>query len=139
MAIGAPLISRMRRLDYPSLFNISLIIGAILTFLQGLANSIWYLGTLRFLFGFANAAITIAGNVLIAQSVDKSMRGSAFGLYNAIVSIGSVVGPLIGGFLGGRTGLRSSFYGSSVLFATAAGVIIVAKGKYKVEREEMSK
>lgn len=141
MALGAPLISRMRRLDYPSLFYISLIIGAFLTSLQGLANSIWYLGTLRFLFGFANAAITIAGNVLIAQSVDKSMRGSAFGLYNSIVSVGSVVGPLIGGFLGGRTGLRSSFYVSGLLFAIAAGVILVAKSKikYGVKREEVSK
>lgn len=133
MALGAPLINRIRGVDYLSLFYKGLIIGSILSAIQGLVNSIVWLAALRFLFGFVNAAITISGNVLIARSVDKSMRGGAFGLYNGIASIGSVVGPLIGGFLGESAGIRTPFYGSGFLLGMAAAAVLVARAKGKVK------
>lgn len=118
-ALGAPLVGRIRNYSTVNIFRWSLLACGALTALQGLATSIFALGALRFLFGFFNSAVTVAGNVLIAKSSDQNNQGSSFGMLNSIMSIGLVSGPIIGGYLGDHLGLSYSFFGGAVLLLAA--------------------
>jgi DHA1 family multidrug resistance protein-like MFS transporter len=118
-ALGAPLVSRVRKVPVAAIFKWSLFSCAVLTALQGLAASIFTLGLLRFMFGFFNSAVTVAGNVLVAENSERENQGSSFGVLNSIMSIGSVLGPIIGGYLGDHMGLSYSFFGGAVLLLLA--------------------
>lgn len=124
-AIGSPMLSRNRRFRFEEILLMAFFIGAGLTALQGMVHSVNIILGLRFLFGFANAAITVSGNVLIAQSCDRNSRGKAFGVFNGISSLGAVLGPMLGGFMGNRFGLVSSFFGSAFLLL-AGGLITLS-------------
>jgi DHA1 family multidrug resistance protein-like MFS transporter len=118
-ALGAPLFGKIKNLNYQGLYVLGIGSGAILSITQGLTRSVWLLGGERFLFGFANAAMLVGGNVLLTQYSNPEERGRIFGVFNGIASLGSVAGPLLGGFLGDRLGLASPFYGSAILLLVA--------------------
>lgn len=123
-ALGAPLVSRATREGEAfKVFQAGFIGAFLLSLLQGMAWSLVALGVFRFASGFANAAVTVAGNVLIARAADREVRGKAFGVLNSITSIGSVIGPSMGGLLGNKFGLPSAFYGGAVAFILAAAVM----------------
>ncbi|MGE5577546.1 MAG: MFS transporter [Syntrophothermus sp.] len=127
-ALGAPLVSKATREGGAlKVFQAGFVGACILSFLQGLARSLAMLGAFRFASGFANAAVTVAGNVLIAQAADREARGKAFGVLNSITSIGTVVGPSLGGLLGNKFGLPSAFYGGAAAFALAAAVMAASQ------------
>lgn len=126
-ALGAPLVGRIHKYSTTAILRGSLLVCSVLTALQGLSTSIFALGALRFLFGFFNSAVTVAGNVLIAKSSDRSSQGSSFGMLNSIMSIGSVTGPIIGGYLGDHMGLSYSFFGGAVLFFAACALTAFIK------------
>lgn len=123
-ALGAPLIGRLH-LDQRRVLRMGLILACLLHALQGLTGRIDLLIVERFFFGFANAAILVTGNVLIAQGAPEDRRGQVFGLLNAISSLGSIIGPLLGGYIAGRCGLASPFYLSALLFA--AGFFLIPR------------
>jgi DHA1 family multidrug resistance protein-like MFS transporter len=93
--------------------------AAALFVTQGLASSVLALAGFRFLAGFAVAAITVSGNLLVAQAAHPESRGMAFGVLNAVTSVGGVAGPLLGGVMGDHLGLMSPFFGSAGLLALA--------------------
>jgi len=105
--------------------RVGLILACLLHALQGLTGRIELLILERFCFGFANAAILVTGNVLIAQGAPEDRRGQVFGLLNAISSLGSIIGPLLGGYIAGRYGLASPFFLSALLFA--AGLFLIPR------------
>ncbi|MBE3574895.1 MAG: MFS transporter [Firmicutes bacterium] len=120
-ALGAPLVShRVERSGAKPVFMAGLWLATVLSGLQGLAASVWSLAGIRFAFGFANAAIAITGNVLIATYSDPQDRGRNFGLLNSVNYLGAVLGPLLGGAVGEHLGLRASFFSSSAVLAVAA-------------------
>jgi DHA1 family multidrug resistance protein-like MFS transporter len=125
-AIGAPIVSRIKRVDLLTIFQFGLISGILLTAAQGLTSIPTTLIMFRFLFGFSNAAITVSGNVLIAQNSAKGSRGSSFGLLNTASAIGQFSGPLLGGFVGEKFGLTSSFFGNAALLGIAFMIILFA-------------
>lgn len=121
MAVGAALIGRrLGRWGGEPVFLWSFVAAAVLFALQGLAGSIPVLAGFRFLAGFAVAALTVAGNFLVAQAARPESRGVAFGVLNSLTSLGGVAGPLLGGVMGDRLGLASPFFGGAGLFAVAA-------------------
>jgi DHA1 family multidrug resistance protein-like MFS transporter len=126
-ALGAPLVGRIHKYSTSSILRFSLLACSAFTALQGLSASILTLGTVRFVFGFFNSAVTVAGNVLIAQSSDKGSQGSSFGMLNSIMSIGSVTGPIIGGYLGDHLGLPYSFFGGALLLFAAYALSMFVK------------
>lgn len=132
-ALGCPLIAKTRDSQYGAVMLASLFLASGLNLIQGFSATVFALAVARFLFGFANAGITVSGNVLFASATPKDARGRAFGLLNSITSIGSVLGPILGGFLGETLGLRSSFWGSSVLFFVAG--ILAVTGTRVAKRE----
>lgn len=121
MALGAALVGRrMGFWGAERVFQWGFAASAALFVLQGLAPSVAALAGFRFLSGFTVAAVTVAGNLLVAQAVRPESRGMAFGVLNSITAIGGVAGPIAGGFLGDKLGLASPFFGSAALFAVAA-------------------
>ncbi|MGE5623473.1 MAG: MFS transporter, partial [Methanocella sp.] len=121
MAVGAALVGRrLGRWEGEPVFLWSFVIAALLFALQGLSPSIPVLAGFRFLAGFAVAALTVAGNYLVAQAARPESRGVAFGVLNGLTSLGGVAGPLLGGVMGDRLGLASPFFGGAGLFAVAA-------------------
>jgi len=126
-ALGAPLVGRIRNYSTTTILKWSLLACGAFTALQGISTSIFMLGAMRFVFGFFNSAVTVAGNVLIAKSSDPSSHGSSFGMLNSIMSIGSASGPVIGGYLGDRLGLSYSFFGAAVMLLMAYALSIFIK------------
>jgi DHA1 family multidrug resistance protein-like MFS transporter len=121
MALGAVLVGRrVSRWGAERVLRGSFLAAAALFVLQGLAPSVPALAGFRFLSGFAVAGLTVAGNLLVAQTAPPENRGMAFGVLNALTAIGGVAGPLLGGVMGDQLGLASPFFGSAVLFALAA-------------------
>ena len=121
MALGAVAVGR--RVDQwggERVFRLSFMVAALLFVFQGLAGSVLMLAGTRFLTGFVVAALTVSGNLLVAQAVSPESRGMAFGVLNAVTSIGGVTGPVLGGAMGDRLGLASPFFGSAGLLAVAA-------------------
>ncbi len=119
LAIGSPLVCKIKRANYVTILLFGLFLCAALSVVQGLTYSVFFLGVQRFLFGFANAAVNVSGNVLITQCAGEEMRGRVFGTLNGLTAFGAVLGPLLGGFLGEHFGTASSFHGSAVLFILA--------------------
>ncbi|MGB9976917.1 MFS transporter [Thermovenabulum sp.] len=129
-AIASPFLGKVK---YPvnSLYRIGLIGSAILTALQGFIGSFLELFALRFFFGFFNAAVTIAGNILIAQAGTSENQGSSFGVYNGLMSIGLVMGSMIGGFLGDSFGIAFTFLGGGLMFLIAFIISFLIKEEIK--------
>lgn len=119
-ALAAPFVSRKASPTRAiTIFQGGIVAAAVLSALQALSPSLLVLGMLRFLFGFANAAMVVTGNVLVAQRAEPSARGRAFGVLNSMTSLGAVVGPLVGGFLAGRFSFQAAFYGGTGLLVAA--------------------
>ncbi|KYO66110.1 MFS transporter [Thermovenabulum gondwanense] len=132
-AIASPFLGKAKY-SASYLYRIGLAGSALLTALQGFAGSFLYLFVVRFLFGFFNAAVTIAGNVLIAKAGTAENQGSSFGVYNGLMSIGLVMGSMIGGFLGDSFGITFTFLGGGLMFLIA----FVLSFLIKEEKEEGS-
>ncbi len=121
MALGAVAVGRrVDRWGGDRVFRLSFVVAAALFVCQGLAGTVFMLGGTRFLTGFVVAALTVSGNLLVAQAVPPESRGMAFGVLNAITSLGGVAGPVLGGAMGDRLGLASPFFGSAGLLGLAA-------------------
>lgn len=119
-ALGAPLISYLHTLRAPKkVFYYGLGAAAVLYVIQGLTTNVYLLGGERFLFGFANSAVTITANVLVTMSAPPEMRGRTFGALNGISSLGNVVGPILGGSLGDALGYNVPFFVGGILFLGA--------------------
>ncbi|SHM72468.1 MFS transporter, DHA1 family, multidrug resistance protein [Caldanaerovirga acetigignens] len=118
-AIASPIVGRLTGIPLTTLYRVSLLGSTLITALQGFANSVSSLLILRFIFGFFNAAMTIACNVLIAKNGNSSSHGSSFGVYNGIISLGLVFGSTYSGIMGNRFGLAYSFFASASMFFAA--------------------
>ena len=87
---------------------------------------------IRFLDRFAKGVRGTARDVMVAESVDKSMLGSAYGLIQAMDSAGAIVGPLLALAVIGRFGLRAVF--ASAAIPGALCVIVAWVGIREVRR-----
>ena len=81
--------------------------------LLALVSSWWQILGIRFSDRLAKGVRGTARDVMVADSVDKSKIGSAYGLIQAMDSAGAIVGPLLALAVIGRFGMRG-------VFATAA-------------------
>src|SRR5208337_4107569 len=81
--------------------------------LLALVSSWWQILGVRFCDRFAKGIRGTARDVMVAESVDQSNIGSAYGLIQAMDSAGAIAGPLLALAVIGRFGMRG-------VFATAA-------------------
>jgi DHA1 family multidrug resistance protein-like MFS transporter len=129
LAIASPIINllhnlRRFKLSYIMILIGSMLIGAVVTMTQGLADSVAFLISQRFLFGFFQAGITVSANVIIAFNAQEDMRGRVFGIVTAISALGYIVGPFAGGLIGEHGGVRVAFFTAAMLFFIMAVFLI---------------
>ena len=77
--------------------------------LLALVSSWWQILGIRFSDRLAKGVRGTARDVMVADSVDKSKIGSAYGLIQAMDSAGAIVGPLLALAVIGRFGMRGVF------------------------------
>jgi MFS family permease len=77
--------------------------------LLALVSSWWQILGIRFSDRFAKGVRGTARDVMVADSVDKSTLGSAYGLIQAMDSAGAIAGPLLALGVIGRFGMRGVF------------------------------
>jgi MFS family permease len=82
--------------------------------LLALVSSWWQILGIRFADRFAKGIRGTARDVMVAESVDSSRIGSAYGLIQAMDSAGAIVGPLAALALIGHFGVRGVFWAAAV-------------------------
>jgi MFS family permease len=102
--------------------------------LLALASSWWQILGIRFSDRFAKGIRGTARDVMVAESVDDSNLGSAYGLIQAMDSAGAIAGPLLALAVIGRFGMRGVFAGAAVPGALC--VIVAWLGIREVHRRE---
>jgi MFS family permease len=82
--------------------------------LLALVSSWWQILGIRFADRFAKGIRGTARDVMVAESVDSSRIGSAYGLIQAMDSAGAIIGPLAALALIGHFGMRGVFWAAAV-------------------------
>lgn len=82
--------------------------------LLALVSSWWQILGIRFADRFAKGVRGTARDVMVAESVDKSNIGSAYGLIQSMDSAGAIAGPLLALALIGHFGMRGVFAAAAV-------------------------
>ena len=97
-----------------------------------LVSSWWQILGIRFCDRFAKGIRGTARDVMVAESVEKSALGSAYGLIQAMDSAGAISGPLLALALIGRFGMRGVF--TSAAIPGALCVVVAWVGIREVRR-----
>jgi MFS family permease len=100
--------------------------------LLALVSSWWQILGIRFADRFAKGVRGTARDVMVAESVDKSTLGSAYGLIQAMDSAGAIAGPLLALAVIGRFGMRGVF--ASAAIPGALCVVVAWLGIREVHR-----
>jgi len=100
--------------------------------LLALVSSWWQILGIRFTDRFAKGIRGTARDVMVAESVDRSNIGSAYGLIQAMDSAGAIAGPLLALAIIGRFGMRAVF--ASAAIPGALCVIVAWLGIREVHR-----
>ena len=79
-----------------------------------LVSSWWQILGIRFADRFAKGVRGTARDVMVAESVEQSRIGSAYGLIQAMDSAGAIAGPLLALAVIGRFGMRGVFAAAAV-------------------------
>src|SRR6202795_600651 len=108
--------------------------------LLALVSSWWQILGIRFADRFAKGVRGTARDVMVADSVDNSNIGSAYGLIQAMDSAGAIVGPLLALAVIGRFGMRGVFASAAIPGALCVIVAGVETGEIhkQVERRAPS-
>jgi MFS family permease len=100
--------------------------------LLALASSWWQILGIRFADRFAKGVRGTARDVMVAESVDRSALGSAYGLIQAMDSAGAIAGPLLALAVIGSFGMRGVF--ASAAIPGALCVVVAWVGIREVHR-----
>jgi len=100
--------------------------------LLALVSSWWQILGIRFLDRSAKGVRGTARDVMVADAVDRSALGSAYGLIQAMDSAGAIAGPLLALGIIGRFGMRGVFAGAAIPGALC--VIVASVGIREARR-----
>ncbi len=104
--------------------------------LLALVSSWWQILGIRFFDRFAKGVRGTARDVMVAESVENSALGSAYGLIQAMDSAGAIAGPLLALAVIGRFGMRGVFAAAAIPGALC--VIVAWAGIREVHRARNS-
>jgi MFS family permease len=102
--------------------------------LLALVTSWWQVLGIRFADRFAKGIRGTARDVMVAESVDSTHIGSAYGLIQALDSAGAILGPLAALTLIGHFGMRGVFWAAAVPGALA--ILVAAFGIHETRRAD---
>jgi MFS family permease len=100
-------------------------VANVLKPLLAVATTWWHVLFIRFGDRLSKGIRGAPRDVMLAESVDRSRLGSAYGLLQAMDSAGAIVGPLIALALLARYGLRAVFWAAAVPGLLAIIVVVV--------------
>jgi MFS family permease len=101
--------------------------------LLALVSSWWQILGIRFCDRSAKGVRGTARDVMVAESVEKSALGSAYGLIQAMDSAGALAGPLLALAIIGRFGMRGVF--ASAAIPGALSVLVAWIGIREVRKQ----
>jgi MFS family permease len=101
--------------------------------LLALVSSWWQILGIRFCDRFAKGIRGTARDVMVAESVDRSAIGSAYGLIQAMDSAGAIAGPLLALAVIGRFGMRGVFAWAAIPGALC--IVVAWVGIREVHRQ----
>jgi len=107
---------------YKTLFVTGVLVFGVFSLAAGFAENATWILTTRALQGLGAAVIFPASMALLALSFPAKQRGMAMGIYGAIGSSCSALGPLIGGFLSDEISWRWIFW---INVPIIAGIVLV--------------
>src|ERR1700690_4221970 len=102
--------------------------------LLALASAWWQILGIRFCDRFAKGIRGTARDVMVAESVERSELGSAYGLIQAMDSAGAIAGPLLALAVIGRFGMQGVF--ATAAIPGALCVIVAWVGIREVRRRD---
>ena len=110
-AISAIMLGRLSdRVNPKHCLIACLLIGGIAYFPQGLAPTVTVLIVARCLFGLTTGGVGPTTNALLAEITPQEEQGSVYGLQQAMISAGGLVGPLGASLLAAGISLRAPFF-----------------------------
>jgi EmrB/QacA subfamily drug resistance transporter len=109
-----------------TIFTVGLVIFSLSSLVCGLATSSNMLNFSRAVQGIGGAAMFATSIALIATAFHGKERGTAFGIYGAVLGAAVAVGPLIGGAITSGIGWRWIFF-VNVPIGVAAVFITLSK------------
>jgi EmrB/QacA subfamily drug resistance transporter len=112
-----------------TIFTVGLVVFSISSLVCGLATSSNMLNFSRGVQGIGGAAMFATSIALIATAFHGKERGTAFGIYGAVLGAAVAVGPLIGGAITSGIGWRWIFFVNVPI-----GVVAVFITLSKIER-----
>lgn len=104
-------------------FLVGVVAFALASLLAGIAPSFEVLALARILQALTGALVSTSSVALVRMLAPAGRRGSAFGLFDMLVSVSAALGPLIGGLIVGVAGWRALFV-MAVPFALFAAVMV---------------
>ncbi|MBN2237521.1 MAG: MFS transporter [Bacteroidales bacterium] len=108
---SALIIGKISQLVHPKkMLFIGFSVYAITTFLSGVTTHFNTLLVLRFIQGFAEAALYVIGPALIKRYLKPENQAKAYGKWMMSTGIGISMGPLIGGYLIANFGWSAVFF-----------------------------
>ena len=116
---------------------ISLLAQAALSLVYLPITDPWLFILLRLVEGMAAAAFMPSARALLSDSIADEKRGEAFGIFDAFLNAGFLVGPALGGLLAGL-GYPVAFIGAALfrLVAVALVLLLIQPNRPQKHREK---
>jgi len=126
-ALGVWILSarKFRQWRLRDILAITCVLTALGHLLLALSNSVWLYVLAFTIASFLNASMMPATNTMIALSVSRERRGTAFGIGSAAQAIAFMVGPM-GAAMFARFSLKAGFATVSVLMLALAALVAFA-------------
>ncbi|MEN6412731.1 MAG: MFS transporter [Veillonellales bacterium] len=101
------------------------------------AQSAWHIWILYAVYGIYYAMTEGVAKALVAQLVDESHRGAAFGLYNASLGLMALPASALAGVLWDKVSPSAPFYFGAGLALAAAGLLFLVNFKNTAESKAL--
>jgi MFS family permease len=128
-----------KKVGREKLITLGFFVYAIVYFIFGLSNSISIFILLFILYGFYSALTDVSQKAMISDIVDKELKGTAYGIYHAILGITLLPASLIAGLLYDKVSSDAPFYFGATMALVATVLmftfIILNKKKKQVLTE----
>lgn len=122
-AVALPLLGKLSDLyGRRRLFEVSLVLFVVGSFLAAMAGSITALVAARALQGFGGGGVMTVAQTAVADLVPPRRRGAYLGAIVAVLGLASVVGPVLGGVVVDRWSWRVAFHVNVPLGLVAVAV-----------------
>ncbi len=115
------------RFGHRRVFLVGVVAFALASALAATAGSFEVLSVSRVVQAASGALVSTSSVALLRVMASPDRRGSAFGLFDMLVSTSAAIGPLLGGLLVGGLGWRSMFVVAvpvAVFAAVAVGAVV---------------